>query len=92
LREHKVHGTVTGIERVRTLASLDDQLDRLLVSYRDAKVCVLPDQSANAHPVQIALLEWSEETADLLTVSLHTYERAPQLVRMIFTVIFRSCG
>lgn len=29
---------------------------------------------------QIALLEWSEATADLVTVSIHTYERAPQLV------------
>jgi cleavage and polyadenylation specificity factor subunit 1 len=38
LREHRVHGTVTGVERVRTLASLDDNLDRLLVSFRDAKV------------------------------------------------------
>jgi cleavage and polyadenylation specificity factor subunit 1 len=38
LREHRVHGTITGVERVRTLASLDDHLDRLIVSYKDAKV------------------------------------------------------
>lgn len=74
LREHHLHGTVTGIERVRTVASLDDGLDRLLVSFKDAK---------------IALLEWSEESYDLLTVSLHTYERAPQLNSMDAT-LFRS--
>ena len=30
---------------------------------------------------QIALLEWSDAVHDLVTVSIHTYERAPQLVR-----------
>jgi len=29
---------------------------------------------------QIALLEWSASLHDLITVSIHTYERAPQLV------------
>jgi len=29
---------------------------------------------------QIALLEWSAALHDLITVSIHTYERAPQLV------------
>lgn len=29
---------------------------------------------------QIALLEWSTVVHDLITVSIHTYERAPQLV------------
>jgi hypothetical protein len=38
IREHRLHGTVTGLERVRTLASIDDSLDRLLVSFKDAKV------------------------------------------------------
>lgn len=28
----------------------------------------------------MALLEWSDAVYDLITVSIHTYERAPQLV------------
>jgi hypothetical protein len=32
---------------------------------------------------QLALLEWSDAIHDLITVSIHTYERAPQLVRNI---------
>jgi len=31
--------------------------------------------------LKIALLEWSDAVYDLVTVSIHTYERAPQLVR-----------
>ncbi|KAG9311848.1 CPSF A subunit region-domain-containing protein [Chiua virens] len=64
MREHTLHGTVTGIDKVRTISSSDDKLDRLLVSLKDAK---------------IALLEWSEATHDLVTVSIHTYERSPQM-------------
>ncbi|KIK28294.1 hypothetical protein PISMIDRAFT_91657 [Pisolithus microcarpus 441] len=67
VKEHAVYGTITGMERVRTISSNEDQLDRLLVSFKDAK---------------IALLEWSESTHDLVTVSIHTYERAPQLVAL----------
>ena len=29
---------------------------------------------------QMSLLEWSDAAGDLQTVSIHTYERAPQLV------------
>ncbi|PIL30998.1 hypothetical protein GSI_05691 [Ganoderma sinense ZZ0214-1] len=65
VREHRLHGIVTGLEAVRTVHSLDDHLDRLLVSFKDAK---------------IALLEWSTSIHDLITVSIHTYERAPQLM------------
>jgi hypothetical protein len=32
---------------------------------------------------QIALLEWSAAVHDLITVSIHTYERAPQLVSLL---------
>ncbi|KAI0088958.1 CPSF A subunit region-domain-containing protein [Irpex rosettiformis] len=64
VREHRLHGTVTGMESVRIISSLEDGLDRLLVSFKDAK---------------IALLEWSDAMHNLLTVSMHTYERAPQL-------------
>ena len=69
------------MEAIKVMASIDDKLDRLLVSFKDAKV---------RHPnfmktqlslfLQIALLEWSDTLHDLVTVSIHTYERAPQLV------------
>lgn len=38
VREHQLHGIVTGLEGVRIMASLEDRLDRLLVSFKDAKV------------------------------------------------------
>ncbi|KAF8318712.1 hypothetical protein DL93DRAFT_2225607 [Clavulina sp. PMI_390] len=63
LREHSLHGIVTGLDKIRTISSSEDGLDRLLVSFKDAK---------------IALFEWSEALYDLVTVSIHTYERAPQ--------------
>ncbi|KAI0366047.1 hypothetical protein BV20DRAFT_1055929 [Pilatotrama ljubarskyi] len=55
------------MEAVRTVHSLEDKLDRLLVSFKDAK---------------IALLEWSDAIHDVLTVSIHTYKRAPQLMAL----------
>ncbi|KAJ6591099.1 CPSF A subunit region-domain-containing protein [Mycena vulgaris] len=67
VREHSLHGIVTGIEGIQVMASIDDKLDRLLVSFKDAK---------------IALMEWSDLVHDLVTVSIHTYERAPQLISM----------
>ncbi|KAI0027906.1 CPSF A subunit region-domain-containing protein [Vararia minispora EC-137] len=67
VREHRLHGIVTGMQRVRVMASADDGLDRLLVSFKDAK---------------IALLEWSSALHDLVTVSIHTYERTPQLLSL----------
>ncbi|KAF5351191.1 hypothetical protein D9756_008185 [Leucocoprinus leucothites] len=74
VREYRLHGIVTGLEGVRIMASLEDKLDRLLVSFRDAK---------------IALLEWSDAAHDLVTVSIHTYERAPQLLS-IDSPLFRA--
>ncbi|KAG8954872.1 mRNA cleavage and polyadenylation factor subunit [Tulasnella sp. 424] len=65
LREHRLHGNVTGLASVKTIASSDDGLDRLLISFRDAK---------------ISLLEWSEHLFDITTVSIHTYERAPKVL------------
>ncbi|KAF8056614.1 CPSF A subunit region-domain-containing protein [Lyophyllum atratum] len=67
VREHRLHGIVTGMEGVKVIATLEDKLDRLLVSFKDAKV---------------ALLEWSTAVHDLVTVSIHTYERAPQLMSL----------
>ncbi|KAF7292889.1 Cleavage and polyadenylation specific protein [Mycena indigotica] len=67
VREHSLHGIVTGMEAIQIMASNEDKLDRLLISFKDAK---------------IALMEWSEIVHDLITVSIHTYERAPQLISM----------
>ncbi|TFK49248.1 hypothetical protein OE88DRAFT_1662681 [Heliocybe sulcata] len=74
IREHRLHGTVTGIESVKIMSTLEDKLDRLLVSFKDAK---------------LALLEWSTAIHDLITVSIHTYERAPQLMS-VDAPLFRS--
>ncbi|KDQ53751.1 hypothetical protein JAAARDRAFT_136615 [Jaapia argillacea MUCL 33604] len=74
VREHRLHGIVTGLDSVKIMASLDDKLDRLLVSFKEAKV---------------ALLEWSDAVHDLITVSIHTYERAPQLLSLDSS-LFRS--
>lgn len=42
IREHRLHGIVTGMESVKIMSSLEDQLDRLLVSFKDAKVSHQP--------------------------------------------------
>lgn len=81
MREHRLHGIVTGVEGVKIISTLEDKLDRLLVSFRDAKVCgSRVTGGIHLTPDQIALLEWSTVVHDLITVSIHTYERAPQLV------------
>jgi hypothetical protein len=36
---HQLHGTITGLAALRTIESSVDGLDRLLVSFKDAKVC-----------------------------------------------------
>lgn len=64
LRTKTLFGAVTGLQTTKTIESEADSKDRLLVSFRDAK---------------IALLEWDEHSQDLATVSVHTYERASQL-------------
>lgn len=38
IRQHSLHGIITGLAAVQTLASEVDQRDRLLVSFKDAKV------------------------------------------------------
>ncbi|KAF9486143.1 hypothetical protein BDN70DRAFT_870239 [Pholiota conissans] len=67
VKEHRLHGIVTGVEAVKIVTTHEDHLDRLLISFKDAK---------------IALLEWSDAIHDLITVSIHTYERAPQLLAL----------
>ena len=41
LRDHRLHGIITGMESIKTLSSSKDKLDRLLVSFKDAKVSSL---------------------------------------------------
>ncbi|KAF8886814.1 CPSF A subunit region-domain-containing protein [Infundibulicybe gibba] len=77
VREHRLHGIVTGLEGVKVATSHEDKLDKLLVSFKDAK---------------IALLEWSDSIHGLVAVSIHTYERAPQLMSLdssMFRTILR---
>lgn len=64
VRAHRLFGQVTGMVVVRTIASQVDRRERLLVSFTDAK---------------LALLEWDDVAGDVQTISIHTFERAPQL-------------
>ncbi|PLW07812.1 hypothetical protein PCANC_21051 [Puccinia coronata f. sp. avenae] len=64
--EHRLHGRVTGVQRLTTLDTQEDGLDRLLVSFQDAKM---------------TLLEWSNSVADLVPISLHTFEKLPQITQ-----------
>ncbi|EFP85411.2 uncharacterized protein PGTG_11767 [Puccinia graminis f. sp. tritici CRL 75-36-700-3] len=66
LCEHRLHGRVTGLQRLTTLDTQEDGLDRLLVSFQDAKM---------------TLLEWSNSAADLVPISLHTFEKLPQITQ-----------
>jgi cleavage and polyadenylation specificity factor subunit 1 len=53
IREHRLHGIVTGVETVRVMSSIEDNLDRLLVSFKDAKVrfiCVPEGHKVNRTP------------------------------------------
>lgn len=65
VRTFTTHGTVTGLQRIRTLDTAVDGKHRLLVSFKDAKV---------------SMLEWSSDIEDLVPVSLHSYERLPEVV------------
>jgi cleavage and polyadenylation specificity factor subunit 1 len=68
-RSHLCHGHVTGLARVKTLDSTQDGLHRLLVAFKQAK---------------LSLLEWNHELGDLIPISLHSFERLPQLqVRLL---------
>ena len=56
IREHRLHGIVTGVETVRIMSSIEDSLDRLLVSFKDAKVsfiCVSKDRKVDLVPSSI---------------------------------------
>ncbi|BGP01928.1 mRNA cleavage and polyadenylation factor subunit [Rhodotorula toruloides] len=60
----RLPGTITAIEAVKTLSTKRDGCERLLVAFEYAKM---------------SLMEWSEEAHDLVPVSLHTFEKLPQV-------------
>ncbi|CAO1623055.1 unnamed protein product [Parajaminaea phylloscopi] len=64
LRTKTFFGSITGLHATRTIESESDARDRILLSFKDAK---------------IALLEWNELCGDFETISIHTYERTSQL-------------
>lgn len=64
LATRQLHGRVTALARVRTLATAQDGRDRLLVAVHHAKM---------------TLMEWDPSQHDLVPVSLHTYEKLPQV-------------
>lgn len=45
VREHSLHGIITGVEGIQVMASIEDKLDRLLVSFKDAKVASVLESS-----------------------------------------------
>lgn len=89
LREHRLHGVVTGLQRVETLETAEDGMDRLLISFKDAKVrrplvrtADLPVQRLMLlTAVQMTLMEWSAALFDLVPISLHTFEKLPQITQ-----------
>ncbi|MCO5556062.1 hypothetical protein L7F22_009606 [Adiantum nelumboides] len=73
IRSHQIFGLVTGLGRCKTDSgavddvaqqTIDGERDTLIISFKDAKM---------------ALMQWSDAAADLITISIHTYERAPQV-------------
>lgn len=42
VREYRLHGTITGLQRIQTIDTARDGLDRLLVSFKNAKVRRMP--------------------------------------------------
>ncbi|BGP33959.1 mRNA cleavage and polyadenylation factor subunit [Rhodotorula toruloides] len=64
LLTRRLPGTITAIEAVKTLSTKRDGCERLLVAFEYAKM---------------SLMEWSEEAHDLVPVSLHTFEKLPQV-------------
>ncbi|UZJ52621.1 hypothetical protein CBS101457_001941 [Exobasidium rhododendri] len=73
LRSHLINGIVTGLGKCRinshtgneaSTSASEGERDTLVLSFKDAK---------------LTLMQWSDSAADLLTVSIHTYERAAQL-------------
>ncbi|GAA5823369.1 hypothetical protein JCM11251_007584 [Rhodosporidiobolus azoricus] len=64
LLTRRLPGTITSLSRVRTLATKRDGCDRILVGFEAAKM---------------SLMEWSPSEHDLVPISLHTFEKLPQV-------------
>lgn len=71
LKTKTFFGAITGLHATKTIESETDTRDRILLSFKDAK---------------ISLLEWNEQGANFETISIHTYERTSQLVGFIVVV------
>ncbi|GAA5965654.1 hypothetical protein JCM3765_000915 [Sporobolomyces pararoseus] len=66
LKTHKLlHGSISSLSVVKTLQTKRDGKDRILISFEQAKM---------------SLMEWDEQLFDLISISLHTFEKLPQLV------------
>ncbi|GAA5993443.1 hypothetical protein JCM5350_000095 [Sporobolomyces pararoseus] len=67
LKTHKLlHGSISSLSVVKTLQTKRDGKDRILISFEQAKM---------------SLMEWDDEQEfDLVSISLHTFEKLPQLV------------
>ncbi|GAA5906861.1 cleavage/polyadenylation factor CFT1 [Sporobolomyces salmoneus] len=82
LLNHSLHGSITSLSVVQTLQTKRDGKDRILVSYEQAKM---------------SLLEWNDATEGegegeggefgLVPVSLHTFEKLPQVAEDRSTLI-----
>ncbi|RIB01623.1 CPSF A subunit region-domain-containing protein [Gigaspora rosea] len=60
ISQYKLHGNITSMGVVRTISSGANEMDSLLLSFKDAK---------------LSLLEFSLATNNIVTVSIHYYER-----------------
>ncbi|CAG8591653.1 23817_t:CDS:10, partial [Racocetra persica] len=60
ISQYKLHGNITSMGVVRTISSGANDMDSLLLSFKDAK---------------LSLLEFSLATNNIVTVSIHYYER-----------------
>ncbi|CAG8621050.1 17852_t:CDS:10, partial [Gigaspora margarita] len=60
ISQYKLHGNITSMGVVRTISSGANHMDSLLLSFKDAK---------------LSLLEFSLATNNIVTVSIHYYER-----------------
>jgi cleavage and polyadenylation specificity factor subunit 1 len=70
LKTHQVHGTITGLAALRTIDSSIDGLDRLLVSFKDAKLAILEWSRGDIATVS---LHTYERCAQMTTGDMSTY-------------------
>ena len=78
-REYHLHGEIIGIQSIRIISSLDDGLDRLLLSFRDAKVGLL----SSSLPISNAL-------GDRFARMVQRHQRSPYRVYTYLRAIAAS--